>query len=84
MKEWVGGVVDVEGVSLHVLAVISLEWVETEQPLLELRIKLVPNGGREADQLKPVADPGDAILCPSLGLGTRQSIREIPPGVAVG
>jgi len=78
-----GGVVDVEVVFLHVFAVVTLERGEAEQSLLEMRIGLVPEGRREAEQLKPVADPGDGILTPAVGLGTGLTIREIPPGIAI-
>ena len=49
-------VVDVEVVLLHVLAVIALVRVDAEQPLLQVRIALVPERGREAQQLVAVAD----------------------------
>jgi hypothetical protein len=78
-----GGVVDVEVILLHVLAVVPLEWVDAEKPFLEVRVRFVPEGRREAEQLKPVADAGDAILAPAIGLGPRQPIWEISPGVAI-
>ena len=41
-------VVDVEVVLLHVLAVVALVGVDPEEPLLQVRIALVPERGREA------------------------------------
>jgi hypothetical protein len=78
-----GGIVDVEVILLHVLAVVALEGGDAEQPLLEMRITFIPEGRREAKQLKPVADARDAILPPAVGLGAGHAIREMPPGVAV-
>ena len=79
-----GSVVDVEVILLHVLAVVPLEWADAKKPFLEVRVRFVPEGRRKAEQLKTVADAGDAILAPAVGLGPRQPIGEMSPGIAIG
>jgi hypothetical protein len=64
-----GGVVDVKVIFFHVLAVVALEGGETEQPLLEVRINFIPEGWREAEQLRTVANSPNPILPPTVGLG---------------
>ena len=77
-------VVDVDVVLLDVLSVIALERGEPEEPFLEVVVPLVPEGRREAELLEPVADAGDAVLPPAVGLGPRQGVGQVSPGVAVG
>ena len=76
-------VVDVEVVFLHVLAVIALVRVDPEQPLLQVRIALVPERRREAQELVAVAQPGDAVLAPAVCLRARLVVGQIAPGVAI-
>ncbi len=58
--------VDVEVVLLDVLAVIAFAVGEAEQPLLENRIALVPEGEREAELLLVVADTAESVLAPAI------------------
>ena len=57
---------------------------EAEQPLLEDRVAAVPERGREDEELVAVADAGDAVLAPAVGLAAGQVVRQVVPGVAVG
>ena len=69
MHEGVGGrVVDVEPVLLGILAMVPLQRGEPEQPLLEVRIGPVPEGGGQAEELEAIGNPGDAVLTPAVGL----------------
>ena len=77
-------VVEVEVVLLDVLAVVALVGRQAEEPLLEDRIAAVPEGGGEAQELVAVADAGDAVLAPAIGLAAGQVVRQVVPGVAVG
>ena len=72
-------VVEVEVVLLHVLAVIALVAGEAEQPLLEDRVRAVPQREREAQPLPVVADAGDAVLAPAVGARSRVVVREVFP-----
>src|SRR5262249_36362230 len=76
-------VVDVEVVVLDVLAVVALVRRHAEQPLLEVRIALVPERRREAQQLVAIADAGDAVLAPAVRLRARAVVGEVAPRVAV-
>src|SRR5581483_8029263 len=62
----------------------ALVRVHAEEALLEMRIALVPEGGREAEQLIAVADAGDAVFAPAIGFAARFVVGEVAPGVAVG
>ena len=78
-----GQVVEVEVVLLHVLAVVSLAGHHAVEAFLEERILLVPEGEGEAEHLIPVADAGESVLTPTVGLGPGLGVREIGPGVSV-
>ena len=77
-------VVDVKVVVLHILAMVALEGIDAEQPLLEVIVGSIPEGGREAEDLVAIADAGDAVLAPAVGLGPRHVVGEIRPGITVG
>src|SRR5947209_8465475 len=79
-----GRIIKVEIVFLDVLTVIAFRGGEAEEPLLEDRVSAVPEGGREHEELITVADPGDAVLAPAIGLAAGQVVRQEVPGVAVG
>ncbi|MCC2663767.1 MAG: hypothetical protein K0S35_1689 [Geminicoccaceae bacterium] len=69
-------------VFLDVLAVIAVPRGHAEQPLLEVRVPAVPERRREAQELVAVADPGDPVLAPAIGLGACLLVAEGPPGIA--
>ena len=77
-------VVEVEVVLLDVLAVVALVRRQAEEPFLEDRVAAVPEGGGEDEELVAVADAGDAVLAPAIGLAAGQVVRQVVPGVAVG
>ena len=76
--------VEVEVVLLHVLAVVALGGHEAEEPLLQDRVALVPQREREDQELVAVADAGQAVLAPAVGLAAGLVVGEEVPGVAVG
>ena len=77
-------VVDVEVILLHVFAMIALQRGQAEEAFLEMPVPFVPEGRRETEDLKPVADSGDPIFAPAVGLRTRRCIRKISPGIPIG
>jgi hypothetical protein len=78
-----GGGVDVVVVLLDVLAVVAFGVREPEHPLLQDGIGAVPQREAEAEMLVIVAEPGDAVLAPLVGPGTRLVMGEVAPRVAV-
>src|SRR5205823_3728530 len=76
--------VEVEAVLLEVLAVIAFRRHQSEEALLEDGIALVPEGHCPAEDLVAVAEAGDAVLAPAIGLGARQIVGEPGPRVGVG
>ena len=77
-------IVEVEVIFLDVLAVIALRRRQAEEAFLEDRVLAVPEGGGEAEELIAVADAGDAVLAPAVGLAAGEVVGEVAPGVAVG
>ena len=77
------GRVAIPPVLLGILAVIALVAVESEEPLLQVRITTVPEADRQADVLPDVAESCDAVLAPSIGTRARVVVGEVPPGVTV-
>src|SRR5262249_13006962 len=75
--------IEVEGILLHILAVVSLMRGEAEEPLLEDGVAAVPEGGGEDEELIAVADPGDPVLAPAVGLAAREVVGEEVPDVTV-
>ena len=75
--------VQVEPVLLDVLAVVALAVGQPEHPLLEDRVRAVPEREGQAQPLVFVADPGDAILAPPVGPGSRLIVGEVVPGLPV-
>src|SRR5207302_170724 len=71
-------------VFLDVLAVIAFRVGEPEQPLLEDRIVLVPQGDREAEVLPPVADAAETVFSPPVRPRTRVIVREVVPRGSAG
>ncbi len=69
---------------LDVFAVIALLIGQPEQPLLQDRVALVPQGDREAQVKMIVAKPADAVFAPAIGPAARVIVREVFPCVAIG
>ena len=67
-------VVEVVVILLDVLAMVAFERSEAEEPLLENRVAAVPECGGEAEELIAVADAGDAVLAPAVGLAASQVV----------
>ena len=76
-------VVEVEVVFFDVLAVIAFGRRQTEEALLEDRIMTIPEGGGEDEKLVAVANAGDPIFAPAVGLAPGEVVRQEVPGVAV-
>jgi hypothetical protein len=57
--------------------VVALGICQAEQALFHDRVPLVPQGQRQAQPLRVVADPGDAILTPPVGAGPGLIMTEI-------
>ena len=74
--------VEVEVILLDVLAVVALVAGDAEQPLLEDRVALVPEGQAQADVLKPVAEARQAVLVPAVGPAAGVVVGEVGPGVS--
>jgi hypothetical protein len=79
-----GSIVDVKVVVLHILAMVSLQGIDAKQSLFEMIVSAVPEGGRETEDLIAIADAGDAVLAPAVGLGPGRVVGEVCPGIAVG
>src|ERR1700757_1028581 len=77
-------VVEVVVVLLDVFAVVAFRAGQTEEPLLQNGIFLIPKGDREAERLVPVTDAGNAILIPPVSARSCVIVREIVPGVSCG
>ena len=60
------GVVDVEVILLHVLAVIALRIGEAKEPLLQDRVSAVPQRQGQAELLAVVAYTGDTVFPPAV------------------
>jgi len=69
---------------LDVLPVIALGSREPEQPLLENRIALVPQGEREREATLIVADAEQAVLASAVGATAGLVMGEVFPAIAVG
>ena len=75
--------VEVEVILFDVLAMVALAIGQPEQPLLENRVRAVPERQRETQDLVAVTDPRQPILAPAVGAGAGLIMGEIVPGVAV-
>ena len=78
-----GNRVEIVVILLHILAVIAFEIRQTEKPLLQNRVLLVPQSERKADVLMAVAKSGNAIFAPAVRARTCVIVREIVPRVAI-
>ena len=76
--------VQVPPVLLDVLAVVALRAGQPERALLQDRIPPVPQRQPQAQPLLDVAEPGQAVLTPPVGLGPGVVVRQVIPRVAVG
>ena len=72
------GAVQVEPVLLDVLPVVALPVGEAEHPLLEDRVRAVPQRQRQTQALALVADPRDAVLAPAVGARARLIVGSSP------
>jgi hypothetical protein len=79
-----GGRVEVVPVLLDVLPVVCLAGHEAEEALLQDGVALVPESEGEAEHLVAIADAGQAVLTPAVGLAARELVGEVVPGGAVG
>src|SRR5207244_1238053 len=75
--------VEIEVVFFDVLAVIPLAARQPEGPLFEDRISTVPQRNGKANELAPIADAGQPIFIPPVGLGPRMVVRQVIPRGAV-
>src|SRR5439155_19602150 len=75
--------IEIEVVLLDVLAVIAFARHQAEIALFENRIALVPERHRPAEDLVSIAEAGDAVLSPAIGLRSGKVWGEERPGVAV-
>src|SRR5262245_33010842 len=76
--------VEIEVIVLDVLAVVSLWAGQSEEPLLENRVSLVPQSKREADALVVIRDAEDPVLAPAIGAGASVIMGKVVPGRPVG
>ena len=79
-----GDGVEVPPVVLDVLTVVGLGPGQPERPLLEDRIAPVPQCQAQAQPLLAVAEAGQAVLAPAVGLGAGVVMRQVVPRLAVG
>jgi hypothetical protein len=73
--------VHVEPILLDVLTVVALAIGQPEHPLLENRVRAVPQRQRQAQPLTLIADPGDPILTPPIRARPRLLVREVVPRI---
>src|SRR5215471_6858601 len=76
--------VQIPPVLLDVLAVIALRAGQPEGPLLQDRIAPVPQCETEAQPLLDVAEPGQPVLTPPIGVGPGIVVRYVVPRVTAG
>ena len=79
-----GNRVQVPPVLLDVLAVVALRAGQPERALLQDRVPAVPQRQAQAQPLLDVAEPGQPVLAPPVGLRPRMVVRQVIPRVAVG
>ena len=78
-----GDRVQVPPVLLDVLAVVALRAGQPERALLQDRIPPVPQRQPQAQPLLDVAEPGQPVLTPPVGLGPGMIMRQVIPRIAV-
>ena len=79
-----GRVVEIEPVFLGVLTVVALVARKPEHALFEDGIASVPQGQGEDQELVTIADAGNAVFTPAIGLAARHVVGEKFPGTTVG
>ncbi len=77
-------VVEIEPVFLGVLAVVAFVAREPEHALFEDGIASIPQGQGEDQKLVTIADAGNAVFTPAIGLAARHVVGEKFPGTTVG
>jgi hypothetical protein len=75
--------IEIPPVVLGVLTVVTLRAGQPEHPLLEERVAPVPQRECEAQSLLAVAEPGQSVLAPPVGLGPCVLVRQVLPGGTV-
>ena len=79
-----GDGVEVPPVVLDVLTVVGLGPGQPERPLLEDRVAPVPQRQTQAQPLLAVAEAGQAVFAPAVGLGAGVVMRQVVPRLAIG
>src|SRR5215469_1469241 len=77
------GVVNIEVVLFHVLAVVALAVGKSKEPLFEYRVIAIPQGKAKAEGLLIVANAGQPVLPPVIGSGPRLVVSEIVPSIPI-
>src|SRR5260370_37089117 len=62
---------------------VALGAGQPEDAFLEDGVGAVPEGERQAEDLRSVADPAEAVLTPPKGSGASVVVRHVIPGVAM-
>ena len=83
MYEWVGVLIEVEVILLHILPVVAFAVGQTEEPLLEDRDLFHSTGRARNRAADVVGNAGQAVFAPAVGARARLVVGEIIPGVAV-
>src|SRR4051794_4694721 len=77
-------IIEVEVVLLDILAVVAFPEAKAVEPFFEKGIVAVPERGREAEELKAIADASDAVFAPAKSFTAGMLVRKIGPGIAIG
>src|SRR5262245_23617550 len=72
--------IEIEVILLGIFSVIAFVSGQSEYAFLQNRIAPVPQRQGEADDLVPVADPGNSILAPAIGSRSGVIVRKKLPG----
>src|SRR5271166_7859 len=78
-----GGVIEVEPILFYILAMISFAASEAEHALFQNGIAAVPKCQCKNQQLIPIANPGNTILAPAIGLAACLIMGKKIPSVPV-
>src|SRR4051794_3690600 len=73
----------VEPVLLDVFAVVALRPGQPEEPFFEHRVASVPERERQAQRLRVVTDPGEAVLVPTVRTRSGLIVGERAPHITV-
>src|SRR6266480_2362764 len=78
------GVVEKEGVFLHIFPMGALRVRQSEEPFLQNRVGFVPQGQGKTELLLIVANPQQAVFAPPVCVRTGLVMREEIPGCPAG